>query len=871
MRLSFVFLPLCASLAAGQATPIPGSPRPTLPFPEPTGPILPRPLYPPGIQTINDFALADLDRDGHPDMLAAGLNVDAAGQSSGIVGVLLGDGHGGFGSPGHTSVGSNVVSVAIADLDRDGILDLAVVASVAGSNTLAILIGDGSGDFQAPAFLPHAGLGFLLAEDVNRDGKADLVALGNVGQDVVVLLGDGAGGIASVSTTSFTPFLGRFTLTDLNGDAWLDYVGTRFSFPGPASLLVLLGRAGVSFDPPIEMPLTGLPVASPAAGDLDRDGDIDLVVIDGPGSITILEGDGAGGLVVAGTFLENAYDLALEDLDADGLEDLALIGTELSVRRGDGAGGFLAPERHVGSEAGGVFMAVADLDRDGAADVVTEAGTVFLGDGSGGFPEVPTFPLPSGPSSFTSGDFDADGAPDLAVAHIYDAAGAVTNLVSVLRAAGPGSFDPAQALTVGRAPQEIVTADVDGDGDLDLATANDDSNSFSVRSGDGAGGFPTHQQFSVVRDPLGLALGDLNADGRLDVVVASANSGGASYRISVRLGAATGAFGALSSFSAPNYPWGVALGDLDEDGRLDLVTSGSLADGTAVHLGDGAGGFGSAQVHPLGTGAGSLCVRVEDIDGDGHLDILANAGPVALLRGDGSGALAPVEHLPLAAVATANAIATGDLDQDGARDVVTAVGWLPGEGAAGFRPVQRFTPGGASLLGDFTGDGRPDVVALTHILGGAEGIALHTNLRRRARGVLAYGTGTPGCQGTLRLGASGPPRLGDASFAFTCSGAPPLASGLLLVSTGQDVLGSDSLGLGALLHVEAVLAPVLTVPMTSDAAGLGRAPAPIPANPGALGRVFYAQALWREPRANACSSSQRRVVSSTGLAVVVLP
>jgi hypothetical protein len=871
MRLSLVFLfPLLASLAVGQATPIPGSPRPILPFPEPTGPILPRPLHPPGIQFVRDLALADLDRDGHPDVLAVGSNVDAAGQSSGIVGVLLGDGHGGFMAPVHTVVASGVFSMALGDFDADGILDLAVVASVAGVNTLAILIGDGAGGFRAPALLAHTGLGRLVPADVDRDGRLDLVATGNDGRDVIVLLGDGAGGITSASSISLAAFLGGFTLTDLNGDPWLDYVGGRRLVPtGPATLLVLLGRAGGSFDPPVEVPLAGVPIAPPVAADVDRDGDLDVVLVDGV-SVIVLVGDGAGSLSVAGTILETAYDLALEDLDGDGVLDLALIGTELSVRRGDGAGGFLAPERHVGSESGGGLMATADLDRDGALDVVTEAGTVFLGDGSGGFPEVPTFPLPSVASSFTSGDFDADGAPDLAVAHVYDTAGAVTNRVSVLLAAGPGSFDPAQALTVGRGPQEVVTGDVDGDGDLDLATANDDSNSFSIRSGDGTGGFPVHQQLAVVRDPLGLALGDLNADGRLDVVVASANSGGASYRISVRLGAAAGGFGALSAFDAPNHPWGVALGDLDEDGRLDLVTSGSLAGGTGVHLGDGLGSFGPAQIHFLGTGGGSLFVRLEDIDGDGHLDVLANAGPVALLRGDGTGALAPVELLPLAAVATANAIATGDLDSDGARDVVTAFGWLPGDGATGFRPVQRFTPGGASLLGDFTGDGRPDVAALTRILGGADGIALHPNLRRRPRGVVPYGTGTPGCQGTLRLGASGPPRLGDASFAFTCSGAPPLASGLLLLGIGQDLPGSDPFGLGALLHVD-VASVVLTFPMTSDAAGLGRALAPIPASPGALGSVFYAQALWREPRANSCSSPPRRVVSSTGLALGLRP
>src|SRR5690606_7960037 len=124
------------------------------------------------------------------------------------------------------------------------------------------------------------------------------------------------------------------------------------------------------------------------------------------------------------------------------------------------------------------------------------------------------------PHAVAAADFDGDGHVDVATANAFG------NDVSVLRNDGSGGFLPAQSHAVGASPTNIVAGDVNGDGNVDLLTANLGGGDISVLLGDGAGGFAAAQSFPVstsFESPYALALGDANGDGNLDVATANTN------------------------------------------------------------------------------------------------------------------------------------------------------------------------------------------------------------------------------------------------------------------------------------------------------------------------------------------------------------
>jgi uncharacterized repeat protein (TIGR01451 family) len=326
------------------------------------------------------LAIADLNKDGDPDLAV----VNSGFPSS--VSVLLGDGHGGFGSATpYPTDGAFSFSVAVGDLNGDGNPDVAVTNI--NSGTVSALLGDGNGGLGAPATF-STGTSFDLAPstvaigDMNGDGHTDLVVGNQNASTVAVLLGDGTGNFGAA---------------------------TEFPIPRP-------------FSP------SSLKIA-----DFNHDGNADVVVGDSnfSGEIALLLGDGNGGFgppTVYASGVNNVTSLALGDLNGDGTPDV-MIGAaspSVTVMLGDGAGGLYAPTSYplsggFGSTIGGV--AVADFNDDGNQDVLTPGGnsdvSLWLGDGTGALgPSTlyPGFVCCSSQSSLTAGDLNGDGLPDIAAA-----------------------------------------------------------------------------------------------------------------------------------------------------------------------------------------------------------------------------------------------------------------------------------------------------------------------------------------------------------------------------------------------------------------------------------------------------------------------
>jgi hypothetical protein len=322
-------------------------------------------------------------------------------------------------------------------------------------------------------------------------------------------------------------------------------------------------------------------------------------------------------------------------------------------------------------------VASADLNADGKADlVVTHGGgsvSILLGNGRGGFSHAPGSPLPvsSPPHLAALGDMDGDAKLDLVVTG-HDSHG-----VFVWRGDGAGRFEPVRgspfsALSGGKPHNHgLALGDLDRDGDLDVATTDDEAHVVAVLLNDGRRGFRAaeHSPFAVGNQPYPLALGDLNGDGSLDVV--TPNVGSAS--VSVLLGDGRGGFAlARTGPISTARPYFVALGDLDGDSRLDAVTiHDDVALATALK-GDGQGGLRPVGA-PFGIGRRGAKAVLHDMDRDGKTDlVVAVGGAVAVLLGNGKGGFTPLAGSPFPVGRGAWSLAIADFDGDGRPDVATA-------------------------------------------------------------------------------------------------------------------------------------------------------------------------------------------------------
>ena len=317
------------------------------------------------------------------------------------------------------------------------------------------------------------------------------------------------------------------------------------------------------------------------------------------------------------------------DVDGDG--DLDLVtpnfnSSTVSVRLNNGTGTFTAGSITAVGQ-GPDNVALGDVDGDGDLDLLStnsRASTVSvrLNNGSGVFSQSSADVL-AGPKILALGDVDGDGDLDLVTAYYGN-----PNYLSVLFNYNGSFTGNASFPTVGSNPQGVALGDVDGDGDLDLLCANTTS-LVSVRLNDGIGGFFGGNDLVLGFIPAGLALGDVDGDGDLDLVTANGSSG----TLSVRPNLGNGTFGTGSNVGASGNPTKVVLGDVDGDGDLDIFAMSQELNGRVhVRVNNGTGSFSlpAAANAAVAVGATPQALAVADLDGDGDLDLLANT--------DGNGA-----------------------------------------------------------------------------------------------------------------------------------------------------------------------------------------------------------------------------------------
>jgi outer membrane protein assembly factor BamB len=338
---------------------------------------------PPGTGELPaSLATGDMNHDGHPDLVVAHTQIDSAG-------ILLGNGDGTFGSEAlyKTKPGSGSNAVALGDFDGDGNLD-AVVANpysgYSGPYTVSVFLGLGDGTLKPRVDYPTGKYPVAVAvADLNGDARLDLAV---VTEGLSVMLGNGDGTFqAAVTYSSTSAGTDDIAVADFNADGALD---VAISDQSTNDVAVMLGNGDGSFRPAVLYAVGNLPY-SVAIGDVNGDGKKDLAVANGrDDTVSILLGAGDGTFQAKGAFATGARptSVGIADLNGDGRADLAVANDDaatVSILLGNGDGTF-QQQFVYGTKAGPVSLAIHDLNGDGWSDLAIadeddNAVSVFLG------------------------------------------------------------------------------------------------------------------------------------------------------------------------------------------------------------------------------------------------------------------------------------------------------------------------------------------------------------------------------------------------------------------------------------------------------------------------------------------------------------
>ena len=670
------------------------------------------------------MAVGDFNGDGKQDFVAAA----ATGVS-----VFLGNGDGTFQSAVNYSTSSTVTSVAVGDFNGDGKMDLAV-ANDYPNTSVSVLLGNGDGTFQAAVNYPVAQYPYGVAVgDFNGDGKADLVFVS--ANNVNVLLGNGNGTFSAAVSYSTGVSAYSVAVGDFNGDGKTDIVASTYT-----GVSVLLGNGNGTFAAAVNYPIGTIGNAV-AVADFNGDGKADLAVSNTYYGLDVMLGNGDGtfgppvNLYTAST---SVFGLVVADFDGDGKADLAAFDlNSVSVLLGNGDGTFNAAVNYPAGLSTSAVV-VGNFNGDGKADLLVTAPTVgfsiLLG---GAIPDLAIAATHSG--GFTQGQVGA--AYTITVSNAGDIAS--SGAVGVVAALPAGLT----ATSIGGNGWTCVLASLACARSDSLAPGASDTITVKVNVASGLSGNVT-STFTVSGG------GDQNYANNYatdttfirfftaTTLSSSPNPAVLGHAVTLTATVTTGATGTVTFYDGTSF-----LGSATISGGQAVFTTYLLPSGArslrAQYAGDSTYGpsISATRAQTVNAVAANgilpstsykivgapKWVGVGDFNGDGKPDLVtANfqngaTGTVSVLLGKGDGTFQPALNSTAGNWSYTNSGFVGDFNGDGKPDVVIAsdngLYVLLGNGDGTFRAALLQSPlGNYASLGsaDFNGDGIPDLVAVNN-------------------------------------------------------------------------------------------------------------------------------------------------------------
>jgi hypothetical protein len=583
--------------------------------------------YPTGLLSRPySLAVGDFNNDSRLDIVVANFGINS-------VGVLLGYGNGSFASQIITSLGSSrPLALAVGHFNKDNHLDIAVANY--DTSTIALLFGSNDGSFPAKAIyymgydsIPYS----LVVADFNKDNKIDIAIVNYGTSNLAILLANNNG---SFSLDEYSTGTGSHptsvAIGDFNNDNILDVAVTN---SGTGNIGIFAGNGDGTFRNIIIHSIgSNSRPQSLIVIHFDNDTALDLVVIDSENNnVIVLKGDGTGNFMIAtihsSGYQSNPSSVAVGDFDNDDIPDIAIANNATNDLLVLTTYKFFptASSTVYSTSTNSIpkFVAVGDLNNDNFTDIVAvDTNSINIGifinlrNGTFGIREALPAKADSSPIVVAVTDVNNDTRLDIII---------VMNGISevgIFLGYGNGSFLQGDSYSTGEEsyPESIAVGDLNNDGNIDITIVNDRDNNIVTLLGYGNGTFKNDGEY-LTYDPFLpdlVVLSDVNNDNKLDIVTTDSTKG----RIAILLGYGNGSFCIpLIFWTGDDRPTSLAIGDLNNDHHVDIVYVNPARCTIAIQFGYGNGTFGNINDYSTGSGSWPWSVAVGYLNKDTLLDI----------------------------------------------------------------------------------------------------------------------------------------------------------------------------------------------------------------------------------------------------------